>query len=172
MPMGAGADEERWRGAERCPHSPMGIAPGDAEETCRAAFGLGRVGRDGDMTQKYDERITFAVTAQMQQYLKLLAERQKTSVGDVVRQAVREHLDHQEDVLGSRSRFGGQVKRQLEEMQAEFLEQQARSSTLLLAAIILLQMKPGVQGAQVLERISQLAAHAGDEIRAVLDGVA
>ena len=122
------------------------------------------------MAQKYDERITVAVTTQMAQYLKLLAQRQKTSVGDVVRQAVRDYMDQQEDVMGSRSRVGSRIKRQLEEMQAAFLRQQAQAHTLLLAAIILAQMKQGAQGSQVLEQVAQLAAHAGDEIRAVLEG--
>lgn len=121
------------------------------------------------MAQKYDERITLAVTSQMREYLRLLADRQRTSVGDIVRQAVREYIDHQDDVIGSRSRLGSRVTRQLEGMERQLLKQQARAHTLLLAAVILLQMSQGVQGSEVLGQIAQLAGHAEKEIRDVLE---
>ena len=122
------------------------------------------------MAQRYDQRITTAVTSETFQNLKLLAKRQKTSVGDLVRQAVREHLDHQEDVIGSRSRTGSRIVRQLQGMQDEFLRQNAQAHTLLLAAIILQQMGQGSQGREVLDRIGQLVEYAGDEIRTALKG--
>jgi hypothetical protein len=124
------------------------------------------------MAQKYDERITLALTSQMREYLKLLADRQRTSVGDVVRQAVREYIDHQDDVIGSRSRLGSRVTRQLEAMQRHLVKQQARAHTLLLAAVILQQMRQGAQGSEVLNQIAQLADHAEDEIHAVLEAKA
>jgi hypothetical protein len=117
---------------------------------------------------KYDRQFTIHVTTRTFQHLETLAERQRTSVGDIVRQALREHLDVQDDLIGSRSRLGSRVVRQLEEMQNAFIRQHTHSSTLLLAAIILMQMKQGAQGSQMLEEIAQLAAHAGDEIKAVL----
>jgi hypothetical protein len=44
------------------------------------------------MAHKYDERITPALISQTRAYLKLLVDRQRISVGDVVRQAVRRHI--------------------------------------------------------------------------------
>ena len=57
-------------------------------------------------------------------------------------------------------------------MRGQLLEQQASANTLLLAAIILKQMKQGAQGSEVLKQITQLAAHAGDEIKAALEAKA
>jgi hypothetical protein len=160
----------------------MGIACAGYEPGCRcpqhrchAAFGLGsgeRRGAEHGMTQKYDERITLAITTHMHEYLQLMADRQKCSLSDVVRQAVRDYLDAQEDIIGSRSRLGNRVARQLLEIQDGLLKRQNRADTLLLAAIILLQMKQGIEGSKILSQVSQLAAHAGDEIRAVLEAEA
>ncbi len=58
------------------------------------------------MSQAYSKHISAYVTPEMYQFLQLLAERHKASISDVVRQAVREHLDEQEDVMSSRSRLG------------------------------------------------------------------
>ena len=72
--------------------------------------------------------------------------------------------------MGSRSRMGSRIARQLEEMQSRLVSQhQTHTSALLLAAIILLQMRQGAQGSEVLKQIVQLAAHAGEEITAVLE---
>lgn len=120
--------------------------------------------------RQLNRQITVHFTGSMFQFLETVASRQKTSIGDVVRQAVREYLDVQEDVMGSRSRMGSRVARQLEEMQNRFLERQVRANTLLLSAIILLQMKQGAQGSQVLAQLVELAAHAGEEIQAALEG--
>ena len=117
---------------------------------------------------KYPEEVSVPMTAQMYQFVEHLAKRERASKADVIRQAIREHLDEQEDVMGSRSRVGSRIVRQLEQMQHEFLKQHLHTSALQLAAIILLQMKQGAQGSEVLEEIAQLAAHAGDEIKAVL----
>jgi Arc/MetJ-type ribon-helix-helix transcriptional regulator len=118
---------------------------------------------------KYPEEVSVPMTAQMYHFVELLAKRERASKADVIRQAIREHLDVQEDVMGSRSRLGSRIVRQLEQMQGQFLKQQTRAHTLLLAAIILLQMKQGTQGSQVLEQVAQLAAHAGDELQAILE---
>jgi Arc/MetJ-type ribon-helix-helix transcriptional regulator len=117
---------------------------------------------------KYPEEVSVPMTAQMYQFLELLAKRERASKADLIRRAIRDHLDEQEDVMGSRSRVGSRIVRQLEQMQREFLQQHLHASALQLAAIILLQMKQGAQGSEVLDQIAELAAHAGDEIKAVL----
>jgi len=89
---------------------------------------------------KYDRQFTIHVTTRTFHHLETLSKRQHTSVGDIVRQAIREYLDMQDDLIGSRSRLGSRVVRQLEQIQKDVLEQQIRASTLLLAAIILSQM--------------------------------
>ena len=118
---------------------------------------------------KYPREVSVPMTAQMHQFLEQLAERNHISLADVVRQAIREYLDVQEDLMGSRSRMGNRVARQLMEIQEGLLKRQARADTLLLAAIILLQMKQGMEGSKVLSQVVQLAAHARDEIHAVLE---
>ena len=84
---------------------------------------------------KYPEEVSVPMTAQMYQFVELLAKRERGS----------------------------------KQMQHEFLQQHLHTSALQLAAIILLQMKQGTQGSDVLEQIAQLAAHAGDELKAVLE---
>ena len=121
---------------------------------------------------KFDRQFTMHVTARTFQHLETLSNRQHTSVGDIVRQALREYLDSQDDVIGSRSRIGSRIKRQLEAMHKELLQQQVRHDSHLLAAIILLQMKQGAQGREVLEQVRQVVDHARDEIEAVLEGQA
>jgi len=118
---------------------------------------------------KYDRQLTVHLTAPMFEFLQTLADRQRTSIGDLIRQAIRDYLDVQEDLMGSRSRMGNRIARQLVEIQDGLLKRQARADTLLLAAIILLQMKQGAEGSKVLSQIAQLAAHASDEIRTVLE---
>jgi len=113
-------------------------------------------------------RINIPVTQQMRDFVELLARRQGTSVADVARQAIRDYLDQQEDVIGSRSRMGNRVAHQLDLIRQQMLEQQIRSDVHLLAAIILLEMRSGRQGADVLAQIAKLAAHASGDIRAVL----
>jgi hypothetical protein len=165
MPIGAGAFKRREVPLQGAPLAPIGIAAaafkaaGDARQT------------EGDMSDaKYTQFVALHVTPQVEMALKQLAERQKTSVSDIIRQAIGQYLETQTDVVGSRSRFGNQVKRQLEEMQTQFLQQHLTTSTFLLAAIILVQMKQGTRGGDVLDQIAELAAHASDEIQAVLAG--
>jgi len=115
-----------------------------------------------------NRQFTIQVTEQMLHFIDALARRQNTSRAEIARQALREYLDVQEDVIGSRSRLGNRVSRQLEEIQNRLLQQQVHADTMLLAAIILLQMRQGTQGSDVLTQIVRLAAHAGEEIRAIL----
>jgi len=104
----------------------------------------------------------------MRHLVEALARRQHITVADVARQAIHEYLDAQEDVIGSRSRFGSKVARQLEELQNRLSEQQIRADAMLLAAIILQQMRRGAEGSEVLAQVVQLTDHAGEEIRAAL----
>jgi len=113
-------------------------------------------------------QFTIQVTDQTLQFIDALALRQHTSRSEDVRQAIREYLDVQENVIGSRTRFGSRMARQLEEVQKQLSEQQLRADTMLLAAIILQQMRRGAEGSEVLAQIAQLTAHAGSEIRTTL----
>jgi Arc/MetJ-type ribon-helix-helix transcriptional regulator len=117
----------------------------------------------------YDRQFTIQVTEQMLHFIDTLAVRQNTSRADVVRQALRAYLDVQEDTIASRTRLGRGVISRLDQMEQRLLEQQVRADTLLLSAIILMQMRQGVQGADILDRINQLAAHAAREIESVLE---
>jgi len=116
----------------------------------------------------YSRQFTIQVTDQTLQFIDALALRQHTSRSEIVRQAIREYLDVQENVIGSRTRFGGKMARQLEEFQNRLSEQQLRADAMLLAAIILQQMRRGTEGSEALAQIVQLTAHAGEEIRAAL----
>ena len=117
----------------------------------------------------YSRQFTIQVTEQMLHFIDTLAVRQNTSRADVVRQALRAYLDVQEDTIASRTRLGRGVISRLEQMGQRLLGQQMRADTLLLCAIILMQMRQGVQGADILDRINQLAAHAAKEIEAILE---
>ena len=109
------------------------------------------------MSQTYSKHISAYVTPEMYQFLQLLAERHKVSVSDVVRQAIREHLDEQEDVMSSRSRLGRTVMRRLESMHHELLKQLTILSKLLLAAILILLAEQGIEAGQATKRILNLA---------------
>ena len=117
----------------------------------------------------YSRQFTIQVTDQMLHFVDALALRQSTSRADVVRQALRAYLDVQEDTIASRTRLGRGVISRLEQMEQRLLEQQMHADTLLLSAIILMQMRQGAQGAEVLDKINQLAAHAAGEIQAILE---
>ena len=118
---------------------------------------------------QYPEEVSVPMTAQMCQHVEQLALRARLSKADIIRQAIRDYLDEQDDVLGSRSRAGSRITRQLEEMQGRYLQRQTHMTVLLLAAIILLQMRQGAGGSEVLKQIVQLAAHAGEEIKVVVE---
>jgi len=117
----------------------------------------------------YSRQFTIQVTEQMLHFVDTLAVRQNTSRADVVRQALRAYLHEQEDTIASRTRLGRGVINRLDQMEQRLLGQQMRADTLLLCAIILMQMRQGVQGADILDRINQLAAHAAKEIEAILE---
>jgi metal-responsive CopG/Arc/MetJ family transcriptional regulator len=117
----------------------------------------------------YSRQFTIQVTEQMLHFVDTLAVRQNTSRADVVRQALRAYLHEQEDTIASRTRLGRGVINRLDQMEQRLLGQQMRADTLLLCAIILMQMRQGVQGADFLDRINQLAAHAAKEIEAILE---
>jgi Arc/MetJ-type ribon-helix-helix transcriptional regulator len=106
---------------------------------------------------KYDARINVPVTKQMRHFVEVLAKRQGTNVAEVTRQALREYLDGQEKLIGSRSRLGRSVMDQIEVVQNRLLRQLSHVTALLLAAVILQQIQRGESGSRVMEQIVQLA---------------
>ena len=117
----------------------------------------------------YSRQFTIQVTEQTLHFIDTIALRQNTSRADVVLQSLRAFLDAREDTIASRTRLGRGVMSRLDKMEQRLLEQQMHGDTLLLSAIILMQMRQGAQGAEVLDKINQLAAHAATEITAVLE---
>ena len=105
----------------------------------------------------YDARINVPVTKQMRHFVEVLAKRQESTVADVARQALREYLDAQEELIGSRSRLGRTVMTEMEMMQNRLVKQLNRMSALLLAAVVLQQLQRGEPGNRVMEQIVQLA---------------
>jgi len=105
----------------------------------------------------YDARINVPVTKQMRHFVEVLAKRQDTNVAEVTRQALREYLDGQEELIGSRSRLGRTVMGQIEVVQNRLVRQLNHMSALLLAAVILQQIQRGESGGRVMEQIVQLA---------------
>jgi hypothetical protein len=93
----------------------------------------------------------------MHQYVKLMADRNDTSMNDVVRQAIREHLDIQEDLITSRSRLGRTVMRELGKMHQQIMGQLAYLTKLVLAAVIIQMTHEGHQTGDVTRRIVALA---------------
>ena len=85
---------------------------------------------------QYTKEARVAMTEQMYQFLNLMAERNKTSISDLVRQAIREHLDIQEDIITSRSRLGRTVMRRLDIMHSQLLDQLTHLTKLMLAATV------------------------------------
>ena len=105
----------------------------------------------------YDKQFTVQVTEQMLHFIDLMAKRQGTSRAEVTRQALREYLDAQEELIGSRSRLGRTVMSGMETMQNRLVRQLNHMSALLLAAVILQQIQHGESGSRVMEQIVQLA---------------
>ncbi len=110
----------------------------------------------------YDARINVPVTKQMRHFVEVLAKRQKTNVAEVTRQALREYLDAQEELIGSRSRLGRTVMDQITVVQNRLVRQLDQMSALLLAAVILQQIQRGESGSRVMEQIVQLAGQIED----------
>jgi len=112
----------------------------------------------------YDKQFTVQVTEQMLHFIDLMAERQRTSRAEVTRQALREYLDTQEELIGSRSRLGRTVIGQMEAVQNRLVRQLNHMSALLLAAVILQQIQRGESGGRVMEQIVQLAEQIEDHL--------
>jgi len=112
----------------------------------------------------YDRQFTLQVTEQMRHFVEVLAKRQGTNVAEVTRQALREYLDAQEELIGSRSRLGRTVMERLEVVQNRLLKQLDQMSALLLAAVILQQVQRGQSGGQAMEQIVELAAQIEDHL--------
>jgi hypothetical protein len=108
-------------------------------------------------TGQYTRHIRLYVTEEMHQLLQLLAERRGASLNDVVRQAIREHLDEQEDVISSRSRLGRTVVDRMEAMHNQLLRQLLHLGKLLLAAVIVLLSEQGIDADQVVKRVTTVA---------------
>ncbi len=105
----------------------------------------------------YDRQFTVQVTEQMLHFVDLMAERQQTSRAEITRQALREYLDAQEELIGSRSRLGRTVMTEMERMQNRLVKQLHRMSALLLAAVVLQQLQRGEPGNRLMEQIVHLA---------------
>ena len=112
----------------------------------------------------YDARINVPVTKQMRHFVEVVSKRQETNVAEVARQALREYLDDQEDLIGSRSRLGRSVMDQIELVQNRLVRQLNHMSALLLAAIILQQLQRGEAGNRLMEQIVQLAGQIEDHL--------
>ena len=112
----------------------------------------------------YDARINVPVTKQMRHFVDVLAKRQETNVAEVTRQALREYLDVQEELIGSRSRLGRTVMSEMEMMQNRLVRQLNHMSALLLAAVILQQIQRGESGGRVMEQIVQLAGQIDEHL--------
>jgi Arc/MetJ-type ribon-helix-helix transcriptional regulator len=112
----------------------------------------------------YDRQFTVQVTEQMLHFIDLMAKRQGTSRAEVTRQALREYLDAQEELIGSRSRLGRTVMSEMETMQNRLVRQLNHMSALLLAAVILQQIQRGESGGRVMEQIIQLADQIGEHL--------
>ena len=105
----------------------------------------------------YDKQFTVQVTEQMLHFIDLMAKRQGTSRAEVTRQALREYLDAQEELIGSRSRLGRTFISEMETMQNRLVRQLNHMSALLLAAVVLQQIQRGESGGRIMEQIVQLA---------------
>ena len=112
----------------------------------------------------YDKQFTVQVTEQMLHFIDLMAKRQGTSRAEVTRQALREYLDAQEELIGSRSRLGRTVMSEMETMQNRLVRQLNHMSALLLAAVILQQIQRGESGGRVMEQIIQLAGQIDEHL--------
>ncbi len=113
---------------------------------------------------KYPQEVSVPMTSQMYQLLDQLAEHDRVTKADILRQALRDYLDVQDGLLGSRSRMGNRVARQLEEIQNRLVKQLNHMSALLLAAVILQQIQRGEPGDRVMEKIVQLAGQVEEHL--------
>lgn len=106
----------------------------------------------------YGKQFTVQVTEQMLQFIDGVALRQHTSRADITRQALREYLDMQENLIGSRSRLGRTVMNELQATRNRIGQQLNHMTALLLAAVVLQQLQRGEPGDRIMEQITQLAS--------------
>jgi hypothetical protein len=106
---------------------------------------------------RYPRRLDLTMTDEMYQFLSLLAQRQRTSMTSLVRQAVRDHLDLQDELIGSRSRLGRRVTSELGRIRNDLLGQLVHLGKLILAGVIVLLSKQGLDTAEVVREVKGLA---------------
>ena len=72
---------------------------------------------------KYTERYTLIVTEEMDRKLQQLLDKQDRSVSlsDLLRTAIREYIDDQEDVIGSRRHFSKSLQNRLDQLENNLL---------------------------------------------------
>lgn len=100
----------------------------------------------------------------MHQFLQVVSEREHMSMNDVVREALRLHLDEQEGIIGSRSRFASRVARQLETDRQHL----THCVTLILAAQLVPLINQGARGSQIIEQIRRIVAQSDGQIRQLI----
>ena len=115
---------------------------------------------------QYTREIAVPMTVEMFDIIDLLAKRGRGSRAGIVRDAIRAHLDAQDDLIGSRSRYANRVARQLE-IERSRLD---RWAILILAALLFeyQQRQPG-HGLDFLHKLQGMAADTETAIRAVAD---
>ena len=163
MPMRLRAYKHQGICFKPAPNNPMDMASSAFKalyESVHALLcGFASAARDGEKMSPaiYTKFVGLYVTPQMEDFLKVLAKRQKATLSDVVRQAIREYLDVQESLIGSRSRLGRTVMNELQTTQNRIGQQLNHMTALLLAAVVLQQLQRGEPGNRLMEQIVQLA---------------
>ena len=110
-------------------------------------------------TGRFTKHLQLYVEPEMHQFLKILAERQKTTMNEVIREAIRTYVDAQEDVMNSRSRLGAGVIRRLDDVQRRLQAQGAYQARLQLAAMVILLTEQGLDEPGTMAQIVKLAEH-------------
>lgn len=115
---------------------------------------------------QYTHEISVPMTADMFAMVELLAKRGKTSKADVMREALRAHLDNQDDLIGSRSRYASRVAKQLDMLRAHV----DRWCLLILATMLYeYQAGHGGRGMEFLTRLQNMSTDTEAAIKAVAD---
>jgi hypothetical protein len=75
--------------------------------------------------KRYPKRLNIYVTAEMQRKLEQVRDQRgpQASIPDMVREAIRLHLDDQEQVIGSRRHFQKTLRDEIDQAKTEILEQ-------------------------------------------------
>jgi len=110
-------------------------------------------------TGRFTKHLQLYVEPEMHQFLKILAERQNVTMNEVIREAIRQYVDAQEDVMNSRSRLGAGVIRRLDDVQRRLQAQGAYQARLQLAAMVILLTEQGLDAPGTLARIVELTEH-------------